>query len=131
MLPLLGSLERRAALVADHAARRLFLGVLAAGLVLAGLGLLTTALWLALAEARGAVFAGVVCGGALLVLGLLVLLAGHALRPRAQLPPPAPDVSATELVAAFLNGLQAGRGGAPGPADSDPRRGEEAAGPRG
>lgn len=85
---------------------RLAFALAGAGLAVAGLVLLLRAGWLALELAMGPVWASLILGGALLVLGALVLaLAQH--RPRR--PAEADGDLAAQLAGAFFQGLAAGR----------------------
>ena len=85
---------------------RLALALFGAGLLTAGIVILTKALWMALALRYGPIWASVDVGGTLSLVGLLLfVLAGR--RPRVPVPPRRDPV--TEMVYAFIEGAAAGR----------------------
>ena len=89
-----------------------FVGIL---FILVGLGFLSAAVWIVLAEMRSPLFAATVIGGGLTGLGLIFLGIAKAV----STPPKAPekklgtkdtsDIPLAELVEGFLIGLEAGR----------------------
>ena len=110
-------LEQRA----RGAARRGVSGLLGAIFVAVGLGFLTHAAWIALAEARGALFAAQVLGGVYVFLGGVLLVAAArgsgAAQPASR--PVARPATATMLVEAFLVGLAAAKAARRGARDAN------------
>ncbi len=111
------SLEYRIKHAIRSGLTQLISALVAVFFIVAGLLCLLVALWIALADAHGAVFAALVTSGALMGLGLVVLAVGLLMRPR-PLPPAPPAFPVAELVAAFLQGMQAARAPAPEPKET-------------
>lgn len=90
-----------------HIAPRLALAFAGAGLAVAGTVLLLRAAWLGLSFALGALWASVILGGALVLLGALLLALGaRPSRPE----PGGPDTTMIlRVLTAFFDGLAAGR----------------------
>ena len=109
---MLAGLEYRIRMAIRSGLTQLISALVAIFFIVAGLLCLLVALWVSLAEAHGTVFAALVTGGALLGLGLVVLAIGLLLRPR-PLPPAAPVFPVADLIAAFMQGMQASRAPAP------------------
>lgn len=90
---------------AGEAARKVTLVGVALVCLTAAAGFLTSAAWIALTDAHGAVVAGSVIGAAYTAIGIVLLLIAKsdaASRPVAAPPPPPP------LTQAFMTGLLAG-----------------------
>jgi galactitol-specific phosphotransferase system IIC component len=88
--------------------RRAGFGLGGAILMLIGAGFLTVAAWIALVEARDALFASLVIGSAYFGLGAIVMALGTR-RPRYVAPPAqAAAMNMGGLSAAFVQGLGAG-----------------------
>ncbi|WP_108485198.1 phage holin family protein [Oceaniglobus ichthyenteri] len=94
---------------AKDAARRTAFGAAGFLCLVVGLGFLSSALWLAIAVANGAMMASLILG-LLYVGGGLILIAVASRRPRRYAPPPSPKaVKQADLITAFMNGVNAGK----------------------
>lgn len=100
---MLDLVERRARLAVRRGAADVVGGVLVA----VGLGFLTHAAWLALAEWRDPLFAAQTLGGLYVAAGGLTLLRAHRQKDRRPKAPTEPSLGHLALLEAFLVGLDA------------------------
>lgn len=77
-------------------------------MILVGIAFLTVSAWFGLTLVTTKAIAALIIGGAYFGVGLIILAIASA-RPR-YVPPPPPPITSTTLVAAFFEGLQAGKG---------------------